>query len=50
MPVAGMRLVYGRSLMTLVKPTKGGWYAEVDGGGLCYMGRRQVMEATVLPK
>ena len=49
-PVEGMRLVYDNRLMTLVRPASGGWYAEVDGGGLCHMGRRQVMEATVLPK
>ena len=47
-PVEGMRLVYGRSLMTLVKPTKGGWYAEIDGGAVCYMSHRAILEATVL--
>ncbi len=46
-PVAGMRLVYGSRRMTLVRPTAGGWYAEVDGGGRYYMSRRQVMEAAV---
>ena len=47
-PVEGMRLVYGDRTMTLTLPTHCGWYAEVDDGGLCYMSRRQVMEATVL--
>ena len=48
-PVEGLRLVYGDLRMTLTRPTNAGWYAEVEGGGLCYMSRRQVMEATVLP-
>ena len=46
-PIEGLRLVYGDRRMTLTRPTSAGWYAEVDGGGLCYMSRRQVMEATV---
>ena len=46
-PVEGMRLVYGDRTMTLTLPTHCGWYAEVDGGGLCYLSRRQVMEAAV---
>ena len=46
-PAEGMRLVYGDRTMTLTLPTHCGWYAEVDGGGLLYLSRRQVMEATV---
>ena len=48
-PVAGMRLVYDNRLLTLVRPTASGWYAEDDGGVVWFMRQRMVMEATLLP-
>ncbi len=46
-PVAGMRVCYGHSTLTLLRPSARGWYAEHENGATYLMSSQQVMEATV---
>ena len=47
-PVEGMRLVYGSSTLTLLRPSARSWYAEDESNRIYLMSSRQVQEAAVL--
>lgn len=47
-PVAGMRVCYGHSTLTLSGPTTQGWYAEDENGRIYFMSSRQVQAAPVI--